>query len=115
MAPGRVDRAGESHDQLAGVSGQVVGVAEAHRDRRGQVGAIGKLGHDTSLPQSPGPAFLTRLETVLLPGKVDLPQAEADSVLPADPAVPSRTGSSVQLFTFRRQASKVGRGGGRLG
>ena len=44
-----------------------------------------------------------------------LPQAEADSVLPADPAVPSRTASSLQVFPFRRQARKVGRGGGHFG
>src|SRR5208283_6113423 len=51
-----------------------------------EVGAIGKLGHDTSLPE-PGPACRARTKTACRPGEpADL---EVDSVLPADPVAPS--------------------------
>ena len=44
-----------------------------------------------------------------------LADTEVDSVLPADPAAPSCAGPSLQLFTFGRQARRVGRGGGHHG
>src|SRR5262245_2840707 len=90
--------------QFAGLMAELIGV-----------GAVGKLGHNAS-PHRAWARAPARLKTVQYPAAQHTRLAEGDSVLPADPAAPSRAtaqrtagrGQSFLARTGRSASSTAG-------